>query len=69
MTVKKEESGRRWVQSEVEVPGTPEEVWDAIATGPGVSSWFFPTEIEGREGGLCRPAMFCRRRRRSRTTT
>ena len=51
MTVKKEESGRRWVQSEVEVPGTPEDVWEAIATGPGVSSWFFPTEIDGREGG------------------
>ena len=51
MSVKKDESGRRWVQSEVEVPGTPEEVWKAIATGPGVSSWFFPTEIDGREGG------------------
>ena len=51
MSVKKDESGRRWVQSEVEVPGTPEEVWDAIATGPGVSAWFFPTEIDGQEGG------------------
>ena len=45
MSVKKEESGRRSVQVEVEVPGTPEEVWQAIATGPGVSSWFVPTEI------------------------
>src|SRR5262249_53242312 len=36
---------------EVEVPGSPEEVWQAIATGPGVSSWFVPCEIEGREGG------------------
>jgi len=44
MSLKKEESGRRWVQVEVEVPGTPEEVWEAIATGPGVSSWFVPTE-------------------------
>ena len=51
MSVKKEESGRRWVQSEVEVPGTPEEVWDAVATGPGVSSWFYPTDIDGQEGG------------------
>ena len=35
MTVYKDESGRRWVQVEVEVPGTLEEVWQAIATGPG----------------------------------
>lgn len=49
MSLKKDESGRRWVQAEVEVPGTPEEVWEAIATGPGVSSWFVPTEA--REDG------------------
>ena len=30
MSVKKEASGRRSVQVEVEVPGTPEEVWQAI---------------------------------------
>jgi uncharacterized protein YndB with AHSA1/START domain len=51
MSVKKEASGRRWVQVEVEVPGTPEEVWQAIATGPGVSSWFVPTRMEERQGG------------------
>jgi uncharacterized protein YndB with AHSA1/START domain len=50
MSVKKEPSGRRWVQVEVEVPGTPEEVWQAIATGPGISSWFVPTEFEERDG-------------------
>jgi uncharacterized protein YndB with AHSA1/START domain len=49
MSVKKDASGRRFVQAEVEVPGTPEEVWQAIATGPGVSSWFVPTE--SREDG------------------
>jgi uncharacterized protein YndB with AHSA1/START domain len=49
MSVKKDASGRRFVQAEVEVPGTPEEVWQAIATGPGVSSWFVPTEA--REDG------------------
>jgi uncharacterized protein YndB with AHSA1/START domain len=49
MSVKKDASGRRFVQVEVEVPGTPEEVWQAIATGPGVSSWFVPTET--REDG------------------
>jgi uncharacterized protein YndB with AHSA1/START domain len=46
MPVKKDASGRRYVQAEVEVPGTPEEVWQAIATGPGISSWFVPTEVE-----------------------
>jgi uncharacterized protein YndB with AHSA1/START domain len=49
MSVKLDASGRRSVQVEVEVPGTPEEVWQAIATGPGVSSWFVPTEV--REDG------------------
>lgn len=51
MSVKKEPSGRRSIQVEVEVPGTPEQVWNAIATGPGISSWFVPTDVEGREGG------------------
>jgi uncharacterized protein YndB with AHSA1/START domain len=46
----KEVSGRRSIQVEVEVPGTPEEVWQAIATGPGISSWFVPAEFEQREG-------------------
>ena len=50
MSVKKEASGRRSVQVEVEVPGTPEEVWRAIATGPGISSWFVPTEFEVVDG-------------------
>jgi uncharacterized protein YndB with AHSA1/START domain len=51
MPVKKDASGRRYVQAEVEVPGTPEEVWQAIATGPGISSWFVPTEVEvGHDG-------------------
>jgi uncharacterized protein YndB with AHSA1/START domain len=51
MSVKKEPSGRRSVAVEVEVPGTPEEVWRAIATGPGVSSWFVPCEVDERDGG------------------
>src|SRR5436309_14750204 len=50
MSVHKDESGRRWVQVEVEVPGTPDEVWQAIATGPGISSWCVPAEIEERDG-------------------
>ena len=53
MSVKTEPSGRRSVEVEVEVPGTPEQVWEAIATGPGISSWFVPTEVE--QGDYGRP--------------
>jgi uncharacterized protein YndB with AHSA1/START domain len=35
----------------VEVPGTPKQVWQAIATAKGMSAWFLPTEMEEREGG------------------
>ncbi len=63
MSVKKDSSGRRSVQVEVEVPGTPEQVWQAIATGPGISSWFVPTRSEERQGGqvVCTfgPGMDC----------
>src|SRR5262245_6329517 len=51
MPVKKDASGNRSVEAEVQVPGTPEEVWRAIATGKGVSSWFVPSTIEERVGG------------------
>lgn len=51
MPVKKDEQGRRYVEAEVEVPGAPEEVWRAIATAEGISSWFVPTTSDEREGG------------------
>jgi uncharacterized protein YndB with AHSA1/START domain len=41
----------RSIELEVEVPGTPEQVWEAIATGPGITAWFVPAEVEEREGG------------------
>jgi len=41
----------RRIELEIEVPGTPEEVWRAIATGPGISSWYVPHVVEEREGG------------------
>jgi uncharacterized protein YndB with AHSA1/START domain len=50
MSVKKEANGRRSVEVDFEVPGTPEEVWQALATGPGISSWFVPTDIDERDG-------------------
>jgi hypothetical protein len=34
------------IRREVELPGTPEQVWDAAATGPGNAGWLWPIEIE-----------------------
>jgi uncharacterized protein YndB with AHSA1/START domain len=36
---------------ELEVPGTPEQVWQAIATAEGIASWMTPTELDARLGG------------------
>ena len=41
----------RRIEIEIEVTGTPEDVWEAIATGPGISAWFVPTDVEPGEGG------------------
>jgi uncharacterized protein YndB with AHSA1/START domain len=41
----------RSIELEIEVVGTPEDVWQAIATGPGISSWYVPHTVEEREGG------------------
>lgn len=41
----------RAIDLSVEVPGTPEQAWEAIATGPGISSWFIPCDVEERAGG------------------
>ncbi len=46
MSVNIDSAGRRSVRVEVEVEGSPEDVWNAIATGPGVSSWFVPTKFD-----------------------
>ncbi|MEQ4301695.1 SRPBCC domain-containing protein [Plantactinospora sp. B6F1] len=40
------------LRKEIELVGTPEQVWAAIATGPGIDSWFMGhTEVDPREGG------------------
>jgi uncharacterized protein YndB with AHSA1/START domain len=36
---------------ELELPGTPEQVWHAIATAEGMTSWMAPTEADVRPGG------------------
>jgi uncharacterized protein YndB with AHSA1/START domain len=42
------------LHKEVVLDASPEQVWEAIATGPGITSWFMPHEIEPREGGAIR---------------
>lgn len=51
MPIKTDGTGKRWVEMEVLVPGTPEQVWQAMATGPGMTAWFVRGEIEPRVGG------------------
>ena len=41
----------RSIELEIEVPGNVDEVWETIATGPGITSWFIPMQVEEREGG------------------
>jgi uncharacterized protein YndB with AHSA1/START domain len=50
----KRDGDHRWVEMEFLVPGTPEQVWDAVATGPGMSSWFTDTMVEERIDGAIR---------------
>lgn len=48
--------GRPFEQrEEAEVPATPEEVWAAIATGPGIDSWFMGrSDVRPGPGGTVR---------------
>lgn len=51
MPVRKDDSGKRWIEMEFVVPGTPEQVWDAIATGPGMRAWFTEATVDEYVGG------------------
>jgi uncharacterized protein YndB with AHSA1/START domain len=55
----KSDANRRWVEMEFEVPGTPEQVWQAVATGPGLAAWFTKAEIEEKVGGKLAFDMGC----------
>ena len=47
------------VREEITLDATPEQVWQAIATGPGVDSWFMGhSEFEPRAGGATSFDMF-----------
>ncbi|WP_433208597.1 SRPBCC family protein [Dactylosporangium sp. CS-047395] len=40
---------------DIDLPASPEQVWQAIATGPGIDSWFMGrNEVEPRLGGRTR---------------
>ncbi|MFF4105115.1 SRPBCC domain-containing protein [Streptomyces sp. NPDC001903] len=40
------------IEQEIVLPASPEQVWEAIATGPGIDSWFMGrNELEPRVGG------------------
>lgn len=51
MPLKSDSTGKRWVEMEFITPGTPEQVWEAMATGPGNTAWFTRTSIDERVGG------------------
>ncbi|MGC0417182.1 SRPBCC family protein [Embleya sp. AB8] len=41
------------IELETTLPASPEQVWAAIATGPGIDSWFMGrNEVEPRAGGI-----------------
>ena len=44
-------SDDRSIVHELEVPGMPEQVWQAIATGQGITAWFVPPKVEEQAGG------------------
>ncbi|HEY6739595.1 MAG TPA: SRPBCC domain-containing protein [Actinopolymorphaceae bacterium] len=44
-------SERRQVEKEIRLDATPEEVWELISTGPGLSAWFVPHDFDDDAGG------------------
>jgi uncharacterized protein YndB with AHSA1/START domain len=46
------------IDREIELDASPQQVWAAIATGPGIDSWFMGrNEIEPRVGGATRTSL------------
>lgn len=50
---------RAWEdRKEVELDASPEQVWEAVATGPGIDSWYMGhSEVEPGVGGMVRTAI------------
>lgn len=59
MAIENDGKGRRRVKAEVEIEASPEAIWKAIATGPGIASWFMgmESEFDERVGGEVRTKM------------
>jgi hypothetical protein len=53
MPIKTDETGERWVEMDFLTPGTPEQVWQAMA-GDGNAAWFMKADIEAKVGGAMR---------------
>lgn len=51
MTGDEQDPTARLSRAEVEIPASPEDVWQAIATDAGNAAWMFAAEIEPAEGG------------------
>jgi uncharacterized protein YndB with AHSA1/START domain len=46
------------LRDEITVDATPEQVWEAIATGPGIDAWFMGrNQVEPRQGGAVRTTL------------
>ena len=43
------------IRREVELPATPEEVWEAVATGAGNEAWLFPNPIDPGQAQVYEP--------------
>lgn len=41
----------RRIEVEIELPVTPEQAWQAIATGAGITAWFMPADVDEKVGG------------------
>lgn len=48
-------SGEFECRREVVLPGSPEEVWEAVATAAGNSAWLFPNEISAEDATVWDP--------------
>lgn len=48
------EGNKRSISVSVDLDVSVERAWAAIATGPGISSWFAPTTVDERAGGELR---------------
>lgn len=42
----------RRLEKRIELDATPEQVWEAVATGPGISTWFVPHRVDPESGTI-----------------